>query len=77
MIISPEGKAFRIEQNVLVYVNGRNILAVLPDQRHFVLLSDGAFCATGVIATAQLYCTAEERLDILTKIPRTLSLKAV
>jgi hypothetical protein len=77
MIISPEGKAFRIEQNVLVYVNGHNILAVLLDQRHFVLLSDEALCATGVIATAQLYCTAEERLDILTRMPCTLSTKAV
>jgi hypothetical protein len=77
MIISPEGKAVRIAQNVLVYVNGRNIFAVLLDQRQFVSLSDEALCATGVIATAQLYCTAEERLEILTRMPSTLSTKAV
>jgi hypothetical protein len=51
---SPEGKAFSVEENGLVYVNGRDILAVLLDQRHFVLLSDKALCASGVIATVQL-----------------------
>jgi hypothetical protein len=51
---SPEGKAFRVEQNVLVYVSGRDILAVLLIQRHFVLLSNEALCASGVIATVQL-----------------------
>jgi hypothetical protein len=52
--LSPEGKAFRVEKNVLVYVNGRDILAVLLNQRHFVLLSNEALCASGVIATVPL-----------------------
>ena len=51
---SPEGKAFRVEQNGVVYVNGRDILAVLLNQRHFVLLSNKALYASGVIATVQL-----------------------
>jgi hypothetical protein len=50
----PKGKAFRVKQNVLVYVNSRKILTVLLNQRHFALLSDIALCATGVIATVQL-----------------------
>jgi hypothetical protein len=52
--LSPEGKAFRVEQHVLVCVNGRDILAVLLNQRHFVLLSDEALCASRIIATMQL-----------------------
>jgi len=51
---SHEGTALGVEQNVLVYVNGRDILAVLLNQGHFVLLSDEALRASGVIATVQL-----------------------
>jgi hypothetical protein len=51
---SPEGKAFRVGGNVLVYVNGRDILVVLLYQRHFVSLLDEALCASGVITTVPL-----------------------
>jgi hypothetical protein len=53
-ISSPEDKASRVEQNVLVHVVNRKTLAVLLNQRHFVSLSDKALCASGVIATVQL-----------------------
>ena len=74
---SHEGKALGVEQDVLVCVIGRNILAVLLNRRHFVLLSDEALCVLGVIATMQLYFTAEEQLEILIRRPNTLSTKAV
>ena len=74
---SHEGKALRVEQNVLVCVIGCNNLAVLLNRRHFVLLSDEALCVLGVIATMQLYFTAEEQLEILIRRPNTLSTKAV
>jgi hypothetical protein len=60
-----------------VCVIGSNILTVLLNQRHFVLLSDKALCVLGVIATMQLYFTAEEQLEILIRRPNTLSSKAV
>jgi hypothetical protein len=34
-------------------------------------------CVLGVIATMQLYFTAEEQLEILIRRPNTLSIKAV
>ena len=74
---SHEGKALRVEQKVLVCVIDRNILAVLLYRRHFVLLSDKALCVLGVIATMQLYFTAEEQLEILIRRPNTLSTKPV
>jgi hypothetical protein len=73
----PKGKAFRFEQNVLVYVNSRKILSVLLNQRHFVLLSDEALSVSGVIATVQLYFTAEKLVEILVGRPSTLPTKAV
>jgi len=51
---SPEGKDFRVEENVLVYVNGRDLLVELLYQRHFVLLLDEALRALGVITTVPL-----------------------
>jgi hypothetical protein len=77
MTSSHEGKALRVQQDVLVCVIGRSILAVLLNCRHFVLLSDEAPCILGVIATMLLYFTAEEQLEILVKGPITLSTKAV
>jgi hypothetical protein len=70
---SHEGKAPGVQQDVLVYVIGRNILAVLLNRGHFVLLSDDAPCILGVIATMQLYFTAEEQLEILIRRPTVLS----
>ena len=72
-----KGKALRVEQDILVCVIGRSILAVLLNRRHFILLSDKALCVLGVIATMQLYFTAEEQLEILIRRPNTLSTKAV
>jgi hypothetical protein len=56
---SHKGKAFGVEQDVLVYVIGRNILTVLLNRRHLVLLSDKALCVVGVIATMQLYISLQ------------------
>jgi hypothetical protein len=55
----------------LVCVIGRNILAVLLNRRHFVLLSDKALCVLGVIEAMQLYFTAEEQLEALIRRPNT------
>jgi hypothetical protein len=74
---SHECKALGVEQDVLVCVISRNILAVLLNRRHFVLLSEEALCVLGVITTMQLYFTAEEHLEILRRRPNTLSTKAV
>jgi hypothetical protein len=46
---------------------------VLLNRRHFVLLSDEALYVLGVIATMQLYFTAEEQLEIFIRRPNTLS----
>ena len=51
---SHKDKALRVKPDVLVYVVSRESLAVLLNQRHFVLLSDKALCASSVIATVQL-----------------------
>jgi hypothetical protein len=74
---SHEGKALGVEQDVLVCVIGRNILAVLLNQSHFVLLSGEGLCVLGVIATMQLCFTAEEQPEILIRRPNTLSTKPV
>ena len=74
---SHEGKALEIKQNVLVCIIGCNILAVLLNQRHFVLFSNKAICVLGVIATMQLYFTVGEQLEILIRRPNILSTKAV
>jgi hypothetical protein len=74
---SHEGKALRVEQDVVVYVIGRKFLAVLLNRRYFVLPLDEALCVLGVKATVQLYFTAQERLDILIRRPSTFSTKAV
>jgi hypothetical protein len=66
-----------VEPDILVYVIGRQILAVLLNQRHTVLLLDEALCVSGVIATVQLYFTAEERLEILIRNFSTFYTKAV
>ena len=74
---SHEGKALRVKQNVKVSVISCNILAVLPNGSDSVSLSDEALCVLGVLATVQLYFTAEERLAILIRRPSTLSRKAI
>jgi hypothetical protein len=53
-ILSPEGKALRVEQNVLVCVISRNILAVLLNRGDSVLLLDEALCVLGSKATVEL-----------------------
>jgi hypothetical protein len=77
MTLSHGGKALRVEQNVLVCVIGRNILAVLLNQSHFVLLSNKALCVLGIIEAMQLYFTAEEQLEALIRRPNTLCTNAV
>jgi hypothetical protein len=77
MTLSHGGKALRVEQNVLVCVIGCNILAVLLNRRHFVLLSNKALCVLGIIEVMQLYFTAEEQLEALIRRPNTLSTNAV
>jgi hypothetical protein len=52
--LSPKGKAFRVEQNVLVCVIGSNILALLLNQGDSVLLFDKVLCILGSKATVRL-----------------------
>jgi hypothetical protein len=72
-----EGKDLNVKQDVLVCVIGRKILAMLLNRRHCVLLLDEALCVLGVIATVQLYFTAEKRLEILIRRPSTWCTEAV
>jgi hypothetical protein len=52
--LSPEGKALRVEQNVLVCVIGSNILAVLLNRGDSVLLLDKVLRVLGSKATVRL-----------------------
>jgi hypothetical protein len=74
---SNEGKSLIVELNVLVYVIGREILALSLNQRHSVLLSDKVLCGSGIVASVQLYFTAEEQLEILIRRLSTFYTKAV
>jgi hypothetical protein len=74
--LSHECKALRFKQDVLVYVIGRKILTLLQCRKHFVLLSDEALSVLSVIATVQLYFTAEKRVEILVRRRSILSTEA-
>jgi hypothetical protein len=72
-----EGKALRVEQNVLVWFIGYKTLTVLLNQRQLVLLSDKVLCVLGAVATVRPYFTTKEQLDILVRRPSPFSTKDV